>query len=51
MAGALAVQVGTATFANPRALLDVIDGMEQWLEREGVADVHEIIGCAQPAAV
>jgi dihydroorotate dehydrogenase (NAD+) catalytic subunit len=51
MAGASAVQVGTATFANPRALLDVIDGMEQWLEREGVADVHEIIGCAQPAAV
>ncbi len=51
MAGATAVQVGTATFANPRALLDVIEGIEGWLTREGVADVHEIIGCAQPQAV
>jgi len=51
MAGATAVQVGTATFANPRALLDVIEGLEAWLEREGVADVREIIGCARPEAV
>jgi dihydroorotate dehydrogenase (NAD+) catalytic subunit len=48
MAGATAVQVGTATFANPNALGDVIAGLQRWLEREGVADVHEIIGCAQP---
>jgi len=51
MAGATAVQVGTATFANPRALLDVLEGLEAWLEQEGVADVNEIIGCAQPVAV
>jgi dihydroorotate dehydrogenase (NAD+) catalytic subunit len=48
MAGATAVQVGTATFANPNALGDVIAGLQRWLEHAGVADVHEIIGCAQP---
>jgi len=49
MAGATAVQVGTATFANPRALLDVIDGLGTWLEDERIADVRDIIGCALPA--
>ncbi|MCE7927563.1 MAG: dihydroorotate dehydrogenase [Chloroflexi bacterium CFX7] len=48
MAGATAVQVGTATFANPRALLDVIEGIGGWLEGEGVASVRDIIGCALP---
>ena len=51
MAGASAVQVGTASFANPRALLDVIEGLELWLTANGVRDVHEIIGCAQPQPV
>lgn len=51
MAGATAVQVGTATFANPRAPLDVLEGLEAWCEREGVADVREIIGCALPQPV
>jgi len=51
MAGATAIQVGTASFANPRALLDVIEGIEAWMEEQGVADVNEIIGCAQPIAV
>ena len=52
MAGASAVQVGTATFANPRALLDVLEGIEAWCEANGVGDIHEVIGCAwpQPAA-
>jgi dihydroorotate dehydrogenase (NAD+) catalytic subunit len=48
MAGATAVQVGTATFANPRALLDVLEGMEAWLTREGYEDVNQVIGCALP---
>ena len=48
MAGATAVQVGTATFANPRALLAVIQGMERWLESNAIADVNEVIGCALP---
>ncbi|MCC7364431.1 MAG: dihydroorotate dehydrogenase [Dehalococcoidia bacterium] len=51
MAGASAVQVGTATFADPRAPLDVLDGIEAWCAREGVEDLREIIGCALPAPV
>jgi len=51
MAGATAVQVGTATFANPRALLDVVEGIERWMAREGVANIQEIIGCALPGEV
>jgi dihydroorotate dehydrogenase (NAD+) catalytic subunit len=49
MAGASAVQVGTATFANPRAPLDVLERVEEWMRRNGVGDVREIIGCALPA--
>ena len=48
MAGATAVQVGTASFANPRALLDTVEELEAWLEAHGVADVRDVIGCAQP---
>lgn len=48
MAGATAVQVGTATFANPRALLDVAEGIEAWLAAHAIEDVNEIIGCALP---
>jgi dihydroorotate dehydrogenase (NAD+) catalytic subunit len=48
MAGASAVQVGTATFANPRAPLDVLEGVAEWLAHNRVSDVREIIGCALP---
>jgi dihydroorotate dehydrogenase (NAD+) catalytic subunit len=51
MAGATAVQVGTATFANPRALLDVVEGIEAWCAANNVARVADIIGCARPAPV
>ncbi len=44
MAGASAVQVGTAGFANPRAPLDILEGIEQFLEKEGVKDIQELIG-------
>ena len=46
MAGASAVQVGTATFRNPRAALDVVVGVEAWLSENGVDDVSEIVGAA-----
>jgi len=47
MAGASAVQVGTATFANPRAPLDVLEGIEQFMKKEGINNVTELIGAAQ----
>jgi dihydroorotate dehydrogenase (NAD+) catalytic subunit len=46
MAGATAVEVGTATFANPGAALAVVDGIQAFLEREGVRDVSEMVGVA-----
>lgn len=48
MAGACAVQVGTATFTNPRAALDVLDGLITYLETSGAA-LGDLIGAAQPA--
>jgi dihydroorotate dehydrogenase (NAD+) catalytic subunit len=47
MAGASAVEVGTFQFVNPRALLDVLEGIEYFMEREGMRDLPEIIGAAR----
>jgi dihydroorotate dehydrogenase (NAD+) catalytic subunit len=49
MAGASAVQVGTATFTNPRAPLDIAEGLEEVLRRQHVEDVREAIGAALPS--
>ena len=46
MAGANAVQVGTATFADPRAPWRVQRELANWLERHGCASVSEIAGVA-----
>jgi len=47
MAGASAVQVGTASFTNPRAPLDVLEGIEQFMQKEGIKDINELIGAAR----
>ena len=47
IAGASAVQVGTANFINPRAALDIAAGIEAYLVRHAVADVRSIIGSLQ----
>ena len=44
LAGATAVQVGTATFADPRAPGRVRDELEAWVRRQGVAHLRELIG-------
>jgi dihydroorotate dehydrogenase (NAD+) catalytic subunit len=44
LAGATAVQVGTATFADPRAPRRVLDELERWAARQGVARIAETIG-------
>jgi len=48
MAGASAVQVGSASFLNPRASLDVLEGIEEFMEAEGIKSLKEIIGVARP---
>jgi dihydroorotate dehydrogenase (NAD+) catalytic subunit len=47
LAGATAVQVGTATFRNPLAPLEVLDGIEAYMREQGVAGVRELIGAAR----
>jgi len=47
MAGASAIQVGSASFNNPRAPLDVLEGIEQFMEKEGIKDIAELIGTAR----
>lgn len=45
MAGATAVQIGTANFLDPAITLKVRDGIDAWLDAHGVTDVNDIIGC------
>ena len=47
MAGASAIQVGSATYSNPRASLDVLEGIERFMEKEGIKKLGEIIGVAR----
>jgi dihydroorotate dehydrogenase (NAD+) catalytic subunit len=44
VAGADAVQVGTATFHDPRASAKVLAGLERWCRRQGVASARELVG-------
>jgi len=46
MAGVSAVQVGTANFTNPCTPLDIIDGIERFMKKEGIRNLSEIIGAA-----
>ncbi|HEX2038185.1 MAG TPA: dihydroorotate dehydrogenase, partial [Acidimicrobiales bacterium] len=46
LAGADAVQVGTATFADPRAPERIRSGLERWCRRHGVARIADLIGAA-----
>lgn len=46
LAGATAVAVGTANFVNPRATMDILEGIEQYMEKYGVKDINELVGAA-----
>ena len=47
LAGASAVAVGAANFYNPTATLEIIDGIEQYLNDQGIDSVSEIIGAVK----
>lgn len=47
MAGATAVSVGTANFYNPTTTLEVIRGIEDYMTRNKIEDIHELIGCVK----
>ncbi len=44
IAGAVAVQVGTANFINPHATIDIIEGIEAFLMERNISDIADIIG-------
>ena len=44
IAGATAIQVGTANFVNPRTTIEIIDGIEAFLADQGIASVMDIVG-------
>lgn len=45
MAGATAIEIGTANFIDPTTTIRIINGINEWLDNHGIKDVHEIIGC------
>jgi dihydroorotate dehydrogenase (NAD+) catalytic subunit len=47
LAGASAVQVGTASFLEPAAMIRIIDGLEAYCERHGIARVAELTGAVR----
>ena len=49
MAGASAVQVGTATFADPLAPIRVLEGLAAYVRDQGLMSIREVIGVALPA--
>ncbi len=46
MAGASAIEVGTFTFVNPRAGVEIAEGITAFMEREGIEEIGEIVGAA-----
>ena len=44
LAGASAIAIGTANFVNPRATLDVLGGIRDYMEKYSIGDINEIIG-------
>lgn len=51
MAGATAVQVGTATFVSPTAMLSVLEGLSAFCTRKGIARVADLTGLALPRSL
>ncbi|OGP60854.1 MAG: dihydroorotate dehydrogenase B catalytic subunit [Deltaproteobacteria bacterium RBG_13_49_15] len=44
IAGACAIQVGTANFVNPRATIEILEGIEHFLSKKGIEDIRDIVG-------
>jgi dihydroorotate dehydrogenase (NAD+) catalytic subunit len=47
MAGASAVEVGTANFNDPNSPLEILEGIEEFMKKEGVEDINELIGAGR----
>lgn len=47
MAGATAVQVGTANFVNPYATIQILEGIKDYMQQYQISDITELIGCVK----
>ena len=47
MAGAAAVAVGAMNFHNPYVTLEIVDGIDRFMDRHHVSDINELIGCVK----
>ena len=47
MAGATAVSVGTSNFINPSVTMEIVDGIREYMKRQHIEDIQEIIGCVK----
>lgn len=47
LAGATAVSIGAMNFVNPYVTVEVVEGIESYLERWGIEDVRELIGAVR----
>jgi dihydroorotate dehydrogenase (NAD+) catalytic subunit len=51
LAGATAVQVGTATFIKPNSMLDIVQGLSVFCERKGIGRVRDLIGAVEDSGM
>ena len=47
LAGATAVSVGTATFPNPKAAAEIVEGLAAWVSEQGASSISELIGAVE----
>jgi len=47
MAGANSVAIGTAFFNNPLAAVEIIEGIEMYMKKQGISDINDIVGVAE----
>lgn len=47
LAGATAISVGTANFVNPKTTMEIVDGIEKYMEKYHVNDIKELVGAVQ----
>lgn len=47
LAGATAISVGTANFVNPGVTMEIVDGIEEYMKKYHVDDIHELIGAVE----
>lgn len=46
MAGARAIEIGTANFVDPEITVKIIDGLNEFCQNHGVSNINELVGCA-----